>query len=109
MSTVLPIRGNTSRSMVTIDPKLDRRQVEEMVRQVLRSRMSAGSVPGAASQQFRPASHNGGPNPLVVNVSARHAHVTQKDLEILFGAGAKLSKLKDLYQQGEFASEQVVK
>jgi putative phosphotransacetylase len=26
----------------------------------------------------------------------------------LFGAGAKLSKLKDLYQQGEFASEQTV-
>jgi propanediol utilization protein len=35
-------------------------------------------------------------------------HVTPADLEILFGPGAKLSKLKDLYQQGEFASEQLV-
>jgi propanediol utilization protein len=35
-------------------------------------------------------------------------HVTQSDLEILFGAGAKLTKLKDLYQEGEFASEQLV-
>src|SRR5262249_47826169 len=30
------------------------------------------------------------------------------DLEVLFGARATLSKLKDLYQQGEFASEQLV-
>jgi len=35
-------------------------------------------------------------------------HVTQADLETLFGAGTKLTKLKDLYQQGEFASEQLV-
>jgi len=45
---------------------------------------------------------------LVVNVSARHMHVTQSDLEILFGSGSKLTKMKDLYQQGEFASEQLV-
>jgi propanediol utilization protein len=43
-----------------------------------------------------------------VNVSARHVHVKQEDLEVLFGAGAKLTKLKDLYQDGEFASEQLV-
>jgi propanediol utilization protein len=35
-------------------------------------------------------------------------HVSQENLEILFGPGAKLTKLKDLYQQGEFASEQLV-
>ena len=56
----------------------------------------------------RPKSHNGGPNPLVVNVSARHIHVSDEDLETLFGPGAKLTKLKDLYQEGEFASEQMV-
>jgi propanediol utilization protein len=50
----------------------------------------------------------GPPHPLVVNVSARHMHVTPEDLEVLFGPGAKLTKLKDLYQQGEFASEQLV-
>jgi len=44
----------------------------------------------------------------VVNVSARHVHVSQADLEKLFGAGSKLTKLKDLYQAGEFASEQTV-
>src|SRR5207245_10530147 len=46
--------------------------------------------------------------PLVVNASARHVHVTPADLEVLFGSGAKLTKHKDLYQQGEFASEQLV-
>ncbi len=55
-----------------------------------------------------PLQAGGPPHPLVVNVSARHMHVTQADLEVLFGAGAKLTKLKDLYQQGEFASEQTV-
>ena len=82
---------------------LDRASVEQMVRQVLKQTLTA-----EVSRLVRPASHNGGPNPLVVNVSARHVHVTQQDLEILFGAGSKLSKLKDLYQPGEFASEQIV-
>jgi propanediol utilization protein len=35
-------------------------------------------------------------------------HVTPADLETLFGPGARLTKLKDLYQEGEFASEQLV-
>ena len=35
-------------------------------------------------------------------------HVSQENLEILFGAGSKLTRLKDLYQEGEFASEQLV-
>jgi len=83
---------------------MDRRVVEQLVRQVLRDQY-VGKI---GQQTHRPASHNGGPNPLVVNVSARHAHVSQADLEILFGPGAKLTKLKDLYQQGEFASEQTV-
>jgi propanediol utilization protein len=45
---------------------------------------------------------------LVVHISARHMHVTQEHLEILFGAGAKLTVLKPLYQDGHFASEQTV-
>jgi propanediol utilization protein len=35
-------------------------------------------------------------------------HVTPESLAVLFGRGAKLTKMKDLYQQGEFASEQTV-
>ncbi len=81
---------------------LERGQVEDLVRQVLRSQW------GDVGRAFHPQSHNGGPNPLVVNVSARHIHVTPEDLRQLFGPGAELTKLKDLYQDGEFASEQQV-
>ena len=45
---------------------------------------------------------------LVVNISARHAHLSQEALEVLFGGGAELTVLKPLYQDGAFASEQAV-
>ncbi len=44
----------------------------------------------------------------IVETSARHVHVTQEALEILFGKGAELTKKKDLSQPGQFASEQRV-
>ncbi len=85
---------------------LARQDVERMVREVLRDRWSSGSAPVVHTHRAPgPAS---GPNPLVVNVSARHIHVTQQALDALFGPGSQLTKLKDLYQQGEFASEQTV-
>jgi propanediol utilization protein len=43
-----------------------------------------------------------------INVSARHMHITQDHLELLFGPGAKLTKLRDLYQPGEFASHETL-
>ncbi len=45
---------------------------------------------------------------ITVETSARHVHVTQQDLETLFGAGYQLHKKKDLSQPGEFASEEKV-
>ena len=93
--------------MVATAESLDRREVERLVREVLRQRLDrAHQPPGVREQNGR--SRSGGPNPLVVNVSARHAHVTQADLQTLFGQGAQLTKAKALYQQGEFASEQLV-
>jgi propanediol utilization protein len=49
-----------------------------------------------------------GPHPLVVNISARHCHVTQADLERLFGEGHLLTPHKQLYQDGFFAAEETV-
>jgi putative phosphotransacetylase len=43
-----------------------------------------------------------------VNISARHCHIRQDHLEILFGPGAQLTKLKDLLQTGEFAANETV-
>jgi len=45
---------------------------------------------------------------LVVNSSARHMHLTQENVEILFGKGAQLTVHKWLYQEGQFASAQTV-
>lgn len=45
---------------------------------------------------------------VLVETSARHIHVTKEHLEILFGAGAKLTKKKDLSQPGQFACEERV-
>lgn len=46
--------------------------------------------------------------PVLVEISARHLHVTQKDLEILFGEGHTLTHKKDLSQPGQFACEERV-
>src|SRR5438270_549323 len=90
--------------------RLDRSEVERLVREVLTQRLSGKVTPPPARERHAamPGSAGGPPHPLVVNVSARHMHVTPADLEVLFGPGAKLTKLKDLYQEGEFASEQLV-
>ena len=42
----------------------------------------------------------------IIETSARHAHVTQATLEILFGAGAQLEIKKMLSQPGQYASNQ---
>jgi propanediol utilization protein len=45
---------------------------------------------------------------LVVNISARHCHVTPDDLERLFGKGHRLSVHRPLYQDGFFAAQESV-
>ena len=46
--------------------------------------------------------------PVLVEVSARHVHVSEKDLETLFGKGYQLTPKKDLSQPGQFACEERV-
>jgi propanediol utilization protein len=72
-----------------------RSQVEQVVREVLLRQLG-----GAAAKPK--------PNPLVVNISARHVHLSQEHLEVLFGAGAQLEIQKDLYQAGYYAAKQTV-
>jgi propanediol utilization protein len=97
--------------VATASASLNRREVEQLVREVLTAKLrNRGATPPPARERHavEPSRPGGPPHPLVVNVSARHMHVTPSDLETLFGPGAKLTKLKGLYQQGEFASEQLV-
>ncbi len=50
----------------------------------------------------------GAPNPLLVNVSARHCHLTPEAVEALFGKGRTLTPYKWLYQDGQFAAKETV-
>ena len=43
---------------------------------------------------------------VLVEVSARHIHLSQEHLELLFGPGYKLSRKKDLSQPGQYACEE---
>lgn len=65
-----------------------RAQVERIVREVVASMIGGRRIP--------------------IHVSARHLHITIADLETLFGAGTRLTKMRDLMQPGEFASDQTV-
>ena len=46
--------------------------------------------------------------PVLIGTSARHVHVSRKDLDILFGEGYQLTHKKDLSQPGQFACEERV-
>ena len=84
---------------------LDRGVVERLVRQALSKQVGNGN--GQARGRQAAGSVATAPK-LVVNVSARHCHVTPEDLERLFGAGHRLTPYKELYQDGFFAAEETV-
>ena len=79
---------------------IDRRAVEDIVRRVLTNQ----TAPMAASgSQNSPSVPN-----LTVSISARHIHLTDQDVETLFGAGRRLTVEKPLYQDGFFAAKETV-
>ncbi len=73
----------------------DRSVIEMLVRDAL-AKASGRPAPSAPPPQ------------LLVNSSARHMHITQEGLEILFGPGAQLHVHKWLYQEGQFAAAETV-
>lgn len=81
-----------NRPMSAVSPS--RNLVESLVRQAVFSQL--GKAPPADVPM------------LVVNSSARHMHVSQENLEKLFGTGYKLQVHKWLYQEGQFASTATV-
>ncbi len=83
--------------MVSSSPLPHRAVVEHIVRQAVYQRLGK-PLP-------RPAT---APNPLVVNVSARHCHLTPEAVEILFGKGHQLTVHKWLYQEGQFAAKETL-
>jgi propanediol utilization protein len=87
---------------------LDRGLVERLVREALKGQLGNGSGNGNGAAAYRRAPARPEAPALVVNVSARHCHVTQEDLERLFGKGHQLTPYKALYQDGFFAAAETV-
>ncbi|MCL4190892.1 MAG: phosphate propanoyltransferase [Thermoguttaceae bacterium] len=77
---------------MSLAPPLDRKTIEQIVREIVLKHIG-----GPAGQ----------PN-LVVSISARHCHLTDEHVEVLFGPGRKLTPMKDLYQDGFYAAEETV-
>lgn len=75
----------------------DRTLIERLVRESV-YRQLGRSIPSTSEA----------PNPLLINVSARHCHLTQEAVEVLFGAGHQLTPMKWLYQEGQYAAEESV-
>jgi propanediol utilization protein len=91
---------------------IDRSHLEQLVRTAVRASLSRGAAPskadaGAASVSSPPGWVDGKPR-LRVSISARHCHLTDEHVEILFGRGAVLEPEKDLYQDGFYAAKQTV-
>jgi len=76
---------------------LNRSQIEQLVRASL----------GQQTGSIRPVK-KGAPNPLVVNISARHCHLSPQAVETLFGKGHTLTPMKDLYMDGQYAAKEAV-
>lgn len=87
MATML---ANTQSGTSTIN----RTEIERIVRDVV-------------SQQLGLREGQPKPNPLVVNISARHVHLTDEHVRILFGK-AELEPVKALYQDGFYAAKEAV-
>ena len=76
---------------------LHRAVVEHLVRQLVYERLGK-PLPSVAQS----------PNPLLVNISARHCHLTPEAVEVLFGKGHQLQVHKWLYQEGQFAAQETL-
>jgi propanediol utilization protein len=75
---------------------LDRSTIERIVRELL--------LANGPRANGRPA----GESKLVVSISARHCHLTDEHVEVLFGKGRTLTPEKPLYQDGFYAAAETV-
>lgn len=82
---------------------LDRAIIERIVRQIVTKQAPEASAPAATSSPIDSVKSR-----LVVSISARHCHLSQEHVEILFGPGHQLTPMKNLYQDGFFAAEETV-
>jgi putative phosphotransacetylase len=86
-----------------------RDQVETLVRSILQKHLANGTGAAATGGVGRPAFSGTAVRPnVVVNISARHCHLSEADVEILFGPGRQLTPMRRLYQDTDFAANETV-
>ena len=78
---------------------MDEKELSQIISEVIREYENKTNE---SSKNFQ--SLNDGDIP--VGVSNRHIHLTQEHLDILFGQGYELTKLKDLSQPGQYACKE---
>lgn len=85
---------------------------ETMIQQILQTAMqynaSQGAAPAPAQPQAQTTQCSDAPADIPVGVSNRHIHLSQQDMDALFGPGYELTKIKDLKQPGQFACKETL-
>ncbi len=82
-----------------VDSPADIALVEQITRRVverLRQENPATATPSSGSCQ------------VPVNISVRHVHLCQNDVDVLYGPGFQLEPRNELYQPGQYAAKQAV-
>lgn len=85
-------------------PTPTRDQVESLVRSIVRRHL-AREDRAPANGRAQVVDHR--PH-LVVNISARHCHLTRAAVDALFGPGYELTVMRRLYQDTDFAAQETV-
>lgn len=78
---------------------MDEKELSQIISEVIREYENKTNE---SSKNFQSLSDGDIP----VGVSNRHIHLTQEHLDILFGPGYELTKLKDLSQPGQYACKE---
>lgn len=78
---------------MSLASQIDRDSIERIVREIVLG--SQTSAPPAKPE-------------LAVSISARHCHLSDEHVELLFGPGRTLTPMKPLFQDGFYAAEETV-
>ena len=81
------------------------KQIEDIVKEVIRNIEKEEKCGGCAICQSREDCSG---NEVPVGVSNRHIHLSERDVETLFGKGYTLTPFKDLSQPGQYACKETL-